>query len=587
MMYLWFRKPKAITFIPLLLSLAFIIACGTTATPTTAPQATTAVQPTAALPVAVPAATAEPATLTQAVGKPQGTLNIGFKELGPFRSHPGLVGAPQLIYLELSAFESPVANDPQGGFEGLLAREWSFSPDGLVWTFNLEEGVPFHKGYGEMTAEDFIWSLQAHGRDDSLNGMAGDLKSLWLNEEGWVKAVDDYTVQVNTGTPRFDVLNTIRYPMPAGGFIFSKKQSAELGEEEASRNGAGTGPFEIVEHRTGEFWRFEAVEDHWRKTPNFAELIFWEIPEESTRVANFQTGKLDTMSMAFDSQPAIEKVPGTKFLRQDQGVDITMRIYGNWYGEVKRPGYQPDRQPWVSSNPDTSSPEWEQARKVRLALMISIDRELIIKELLRGEGKPGTILGAMGHEDRLLTPDMRWDFNPERARQLLAEAGYPDGFELTLTPAIRNAPAEVEITEAIATMWEEIGVRAKLQKVPYSTIRPSLISRTYEGITVHGTLPFTEPVMFWNIVFNTEARFSAGLEHPWLDEMILKARSTMDREERWKLQQEMARWLFDNVLAASVVNVNVLWPLSTKLDVWTLRRADPRYPSNLEYAPHR
>ena len=290
--------------------------------------------------------------------------------------------------------------------------------------------------------------------------------------------------------------------MPAGGFIFSKKQSAELGEEEASRNGAGTGPFEIVEHRTGEFWRFEAVEDHWRKTPNFAELIFWEIPEESTRVANFQTGKLDTMSMAFDSQPAIEKVPGTKFLRQDQGVDITMRIYGNWYGEVKRPGYQPDRQPWVSSNPDTSSPEWEQARKVRLALMISIDRELIIKELLRGEGKPGTILGAMGHEDRLLTPDMRWDFNPERARQLLAEAGYPDGFELTLTPAIRNAPAEVEITEAIATMWEEIGVRAKLQKVPYSTIRPSLISRTYEGITVHGTLPFTEPVMFWNIVFN-------------------------------------------------------------------------------------
>ena len=61
----------------------------------------------------------------------------------------------------------------------------------------------------------------------------------------------------------------------------------------------------------------------------------------------------------------------------------------------------------------------------------------------------------------------------------------------------------------------------------------------------------------------------------------------MDREERWKLQQEMARWLFDNVLAASVVNVNVLWPLSTKLDVWTLRRADPRYRSNLEYAPHR
>ena len=175
MMYLWFRKPKAITFIPLLLSLAFIIACGTTATPTTVPQATTAAQPTAAPPAAgVPTATAEPATLTQAVGKPQGILNIGFKELGPFRSHPRLTGTPQAVFSAITAYETPVVHDTKEGIiEGLLARKWSISADGVVWTFNLEEGVPFHKGYGEMTAEDFIWSIQNYGHQEAIHPRAG------------------------------------------------------------------------------------------------------------------------------------------------------------------------------------------------------------------------------------------------------------------------------------------------------------------------------------------------------------------------------------------------------------------------------
>jgi peptide/nickel transport system substrate-binding protein len=581
-----------------LLSLAFIIACGTTATPTTVPQATTAAQPTAAPPAAgVPTATAEPATLTQAVGKPQGTLNIGFKELGPFRSHPRLTGTPQAVFSAITAYETPVVHDTKEGIiEGLLARKWSISADGVVWTFNLEEGVPFHKGYGEMTAEDFIWSIQNYGHQEAIHPRAGDMRRIWLNEEGWVKAVDDYTVQVHTGEVQIeiDVLNSLRSPYGGGIWIFSKKQSDELGIEESNRNGAGTGPWEIVEHRTGELWRFEAVEDHWRQTPNFAELIFWEIPEESTRLANFQVGKLDTFQMAFDSLPAVEKVPDVKFLRVESAGEEILTFYGNWYVGIgtpdQRPGYDPEL-PWVSSNLDTSSPEWDRARKVRLAMILAIDRELIIKELLKGEGQSTVqwaVTSGANFSDRLLDPDQKWDYDVERARQLLAEADYADGFEITFTPQVRGAPAEIEVGEAIATMWEEIGIRAKLQKVPYGTIRPSLIARTYQGATIHAVpSSYLEPMIFWLNTMNSAGRFNMGLEYPFLDEKLKELSTTQDGAERMRIHKEVVDWLFDNVQGISLYNYNVIWPLSAKIDAWPLRLGDNRYLSNFESVPHR
>ena len=76
--------------------------------------------------------------------------------------------------------------------------------------------------------------------------------------------------------------------------------------EAANKGIAATGPWDVVGHRSGEYWRMQAVQDHWRKTPAFAELIFWEIPEESSRIAGLQTGQLDTTLIAFDSIPVIE-----------------------------------------------------------------------------------------------------------------------------------------------------------------------------------------------------------------------------------------------------------------------------------------
>ena len=153
----------------------------------------------------------------------------------------------------------------------------------------------------------------------------------------------------------------------------------------------------------------KAVEDHWRKTPAFAELIFMEIPEESARIAGFKTGNLDTFVMALDTISEVESVDGAILMSVPNAVQAGLNFYGQLYmpardgGGDSWPAYDPANA-WVSPNSDITSPEWATARKVRLAMSIAIDRQSIIDNLLLGFGHPLTLKDWMGHEDRLPSP---------------------------------------------------------------------------------------------------------------------------------------------------------------------------------------
>ena len=324
---------------------------------TTAPAATAA--PTAA-PVATtaPAATEPPA---QADGDaPHGTLNVGFRELGPYTGHARLASYPQWAIIQLGALEGLMTRDAERRYQAELAESWSVSEDNKVWTFKIREGVPFHKGYPDLVASDVVYSLEQCAAEGSTCGTAGSVRRVFTHPDGWMKALDDHTVEVNTVVPAWDIFVYIAGPGASATWVFSKKQVDAEGEEEMNRNGAGTGPWEIMEHRTGEFWKFAAVEDHWRKTPYFAEMIFWEIPEESSRLAGFQAGTLDTAtSTALDSLPVLADIPGMKFMAPGIGPrKHTSACMVSYYTEMEEaPGWDPEA-PWVSPNPDPTSPEW-------------------------------------------------------------------------------------------------------------------------------------------------------------------------------------------------------------------------------------
>ena len=153
-----------------------------------------------------------------------------------------------------------------------------------------------------MTAEDVVWSMRQWGL--SKHPRAGQLAVFW-EERGGSEIIDDYTFKVHTGEPFVEVIARQWFMTPGGGstFIASKKQTDELGAEAASSQMAATGPWEIADHRTGEFWRMDAVRNHWRHTPAFAEFVMWEIPEEASRVAGLPDGKSGHVPDGFRHHP--------------------------------------------------------------------------------------------------------------------------------------------------------------------------------------------------------------------------------------------------------------------------------------------
>ena len=542
-----------------------------------------------AAPTAAPQQAAPSDTTAQAV-EPTGTLNTGLKEMGPFFLHPSTLGNPQIfVHGTAPIGEGLLQEDVNRNVLGLLAESWEISDDFLTWTFKLNQGVQFHKGYGEMTAEDVVWSMQQWGL--SKHPRAGQLENFWAPRPG-SEIIDDYTLKVHTGEPLVHVIAQ-RWHMTPGGastFIASKKQTDELGVEAASEQMAATGPWEIVDHRTGEFWKMAAVRDHWRHTPEFAEFIMWEIPEESSRVAGFQTGNLDTFLMGYDSIPSVLDVEGAQLMKVPNAIVQSLRIYGQWYpveGVETRAGYDPSL-PWISVSDDINSAEWDNARKVRQALITAVDRQALVDEILSGNGNTNTpIHSYSGFEHYLDGRD--WQYDPDGAKQLLAEAGYPDGFSITLTPALRGAPQEVESCEAIAQMWENIGLDVDFQRIPYGTLRPTLVGRTYQGATCHAGGPLPTPANGFGS-YLTENPFNRGLEHAWSDDLMRRAMAEVDPDAREAMERELGQFLFDHALTdLTYYNIDALWPVGPRIEPWTehVRRSDVRQINGYEYIRHR
>tara|TARA_B100000315_G_scaffold243047_1_gene266006 strand:- start:1939 stop:4239 length:2301 start_codon:yes stop_codon:yes gene_type:complete len=553
--------------------------------PATAPAATRAPVPTAT-PVPTPTMTLRPT----GAPKPAGTINIGLTTMGPYMGHPKLAGSPQISINSAMGITESLAmyNETNGALDAMLAESWSVSSDFKTWTFNLRRGVQFHQGYGEMTAENVVWSHGMVSQSEN-HPRAQNVRNIWFNENGSMETPDEYTVVLNTGVPFSDVVvnELLAAPSFAMTWITSGGQHDKVGEEEANRNTAATGPWEIDEWRAGEFWRLRAVEGHWRKTPFFAELVLWEIPEEATRVAAFQTGMLDTFAMDLDSLPVVEQVEGASLMRIPNVGQAGLNFYGQYHGTPEPAEAYDPALPWVSASTDLASPEWEQARKVRLALSIAIDRELIVDVLLQGFGHPLVLRDWAGRDEARLPPNMRWDYDPDRARNLLAEAGYPDGFTITLSIGFRDTPAELKACEAIASFWQDIGIDVDVQITPYfATLRPTLIERTYKGATCHFVTFRLAPVHGLGY-YRYDSVFNYGTMHPWLEEKIAEAQRATAKDDRERLEMEIARFMFDNVFGQTGLYVyDGIWAVGPKLEPWDdhIKRGDLRQQNGMEWA---
>ena len=637
-------------WIPILLlsALALVVACGSPATeaPATevpaAPQATSAPVATAAPDATeAPAATAAPGATAQAQATAvpptstpmpaptrvvetthmsEGEMNYAVKETGIFEGHPRFMSSPRVQYSAVSFGESMVAIQPDLSPGPLLASEWDISDNGQIWTFKVRDDVEFHhkcgpsgdQSCGNLTIQDVLWNYK-EWHEGSLNARAGIIGDFWVGNSGGSQTViDDYTVEIDTGEPwlRERAFEFMRHLGGVSTTIVSMQQTQEkveaaggsmddtttaeyeAGVREASKDISATGPWQIDSHDSGSVWRFRAMEDHWRQTPFFAEFNMRSIPEEAIRVAAFQTGDLDIMEMSFDSLPAIQAVEGTEIVAWPFATQAGLNIYGQTYG-VDKDGVPYEHldceNAWVSCDEDPTSEEWLNTVKVKKAMAVAINRQEIVDTIFSGYGAPLYMRDWMGHDAKA---DPRWTFeyDPDMARQLLAEAGYgPDNkFSITLAPAIRGRPGEVEACQAVAGYWEEVGIDVALQNIPYATIRPELITRTFQGATCHSLSGRLTPgIGASNYV--AKSTFSYGTEHPWMEANITDLLGETDPVQVTEKERNVYGWMYDNVMAFAIYSVDGIWPVGKRLDPdWRpIDYSEVSSPSGFEYIKHR
>jgi peptide/nickel transport system substrate-binding protein len=428
-------------------------------------------------------------------------------------------------------------------------------------------------------------------REDSIHPSQTNLRRIFQQPDSSINIIDDYTLEINTGSLQaFDFIWRIRQ-FGANNFVpvVSKEYIDSVGEEKATQEGIGSGPWQFVEFRTNERFISEAVEDHWHKTPYFKELHYFQIAEESTRIANFQAGQLDTMQMSLGSIPALIDQPDVKFLRFPDALELHITLHGQLYIDREGIPRRDNTLPWNSANLDPDSAEWERARKVREAMMISIDRDSIVDNVLQGEGHADNPYWRWTGYERFMDEEMqntRPVYDVERARQLLKEAGYEDGFEVDMALTQRSYPGTPAMGEAICLMWEEINVRCRQHSMPMTAFRPHFLNRTWKGFK-HDNSPSDEPLNAYVSGVSKEGAIMRGMEHPWLEQKVQEMVNEPDFETRMEIQREVAKWILDNAVHFPIASINVVWPVGPEIDLWNMGCCARDIASNLEYVPHR
>ena len=392
---------------------------------------------------------------------------------------------------------------PEGDDEApLIAESWTLAADLSEVTLEIVRGIQFHDNWGELTAADVVYSYNEPNpaiTPDSEWDNAPDLVEDW---EPW-EQIGDYSIRAPVKKFRGDWFRSFT-PRGAAPSILSKDVFDSLGIEKALTTMVGTGPFEAAEWKSDERFVGEAIIGHWRKTPSFQTLRVLEIPEEQSRVSMMLTGEADVTMVSLKSASELsakgfEASDGLK-----AGFNQGILFGGNYWIDTDpvtgdpwpRPGFKPDADhPYIGDPADPDS--MERARKVRMAMSMAIDREAINDTIMAGLGKPNSI-SYVDLDNPYYPAHLVHPYDPEGAKQLLADAGYPDGFEFKwYVPPDVTSLVDPEVGEAVAAMWTNIGLKPQTFNTAYGTHRPTLVDHAleYPWLFVAASLgrPYTTP----------------------------------------------------------------------------------------------
>ncbi len=396
-----------------------------------------------------------------------------------------------------------------GSYEPMLATEWGITPDGRTWNFKLRQGVRWHDDWGEFTAQDVKHSLAYYTNPECR----ASYSDYFRNDPGSdVEIVNDYEVNIHMQKrPAVDFLYWFsgyrgvpisssaqwNQSCPGGEAEYNDPDTGEpVGYCKASRDmvyakSARTGPYEYVSFEEGVGWEWERVDyDHWRVDADFEEIEIKDVREPATRLAIMQAreGHIAAINRAL-LQDAIDD--GLEVFDSSVTAQTTFAIFGGMYFATGEKGIDPnasaenqaaDREAYnIVAARDEMHP-WndpgESGKLVRMAMNKALDRDQINDAIFKGAGGRQWVATLVPDFAAGYNPawEDSWDelygYDPEKARELLAEAGYPNGFSFRIPVfPLSGVPEMPDMMEAMAKFWTEIGLDPSLDPIEFSNWR--------------------------------------------------------------------------------------------------------------------
>lgn len=398
-----------------------------------------------------------------------------------------------------------------------LAESWE-NPDPTTWIFKLRDNVYFHNGT-KFTAKDVKYTF-----DSILDEKFGaPYRSLYAPIKS-VEAVDDLTVKFTLSSPYAPLLSYMDM-----GIVPQDAAS----QPDFSSNPVGTGPYKFVSWSKNNNIVFEANDKYWGGAPKTKKITYFIIPDNTTRAAALESGDVDFIHSPLSPQDIGRLKGDNRFVvAETEGLGFTYACF-NFASEVMSD------------------------LKVRQAVAYMINKESISKDIYQSMDKPGVspiIPPSWAYSDKVTN----FEYNPEKAKQLLAEAGWKDsdgdkildknGKKLTITLSTHTEdPNRVQMVEFLQNELSQIGIDAKVSTTEWPTFNTNLTNGKFD-VAIVGWLNLIDPDRAMYTQFHSKGGNNFGKYNiPELDELLEKGRTTTDQGERAKIYQEAAQIVNDQV----------------------------------------
>ena len=440
--------------------------------------------------------------------------------------HTGIITVMKVLYAVHDALVKPMPGNP---LAPSLAESWSMSKDGLSYDFVLRKGVVFHNG-DPFSAEDVKFSF------DRYKGAAAKLLK---DKVAAVEIVDPFRVRFRLKEPWSDFMTFYATPASGASWIVPKKYIEKVGDEGFKKAPVGAGPYKLTSYNPGIEMVLDAHERYWRKTPAVKRMVWKTVPEDLTRLAMLKRGEVDiAYSLRGPLGEEAKRTPGLKLVG----------LVGNatqWLN-FGAPQWDP-KSPWHD-------------KRVRLAAALAFDKDGINQAETLGFSKTSGSIIPSAFEFALAIPVYPYD--PARAKKLLAEAGYPNGFD---AGEFACDSSYSSVAEAIGNYLAAVGIRTKLRPIERAAFlgnwrEKKILSIMYSGAGGQGNAATRVQNYYVK-----DGLYSWG-GYPDMDDLFVQQARELDPKRREALLHQIQRLAHERVMSAPLWELGFLNAVGPRVD---------------------